>query len=520
MANPAPRKTPETSYDTSAKRPPGLSVTQTAAPRTPPPPRLFHHVVIPLILPVFLSSADGTVVATALPAIAASFGHVEYLSWIVVANLVASTIAAPAYGRLGDAFGRRRMMAAALAVFMAASCLSAFAPNFWLLLAARMLQGLGGGGLMTLAQALVGEHVPPRQRGSFQGYLSANIVAGTTIGPVAGGFITQIWGWHAVFLAYLPVGLVALYLLTRLPEGMRGTGAAGGFDLPGMVLLAGFIVPLLLMVSQLQRLNPAALPGPGGLLALTAAGLTALLWQQNRAAAPLLALPLLRIPAFWRSTAMGACSGASLSAMMTFLPIYFQVVTGASPAQSGLLLIPLTGAVSSGAVLTGWLISRSGRTAIFPTVGLGITAATLIAAAIWAPALSRTELSWLLAGGGLTQGSAMITAQITVQSIAGPRQLGAAAAAVQLSRSLGSAFGAAAAGAVLFGILSLVAGDVAGLFTRMVQFGPGTLDNLDPIARILFLHHVATGFRGVFLTVACFSCMIVACSATLPIRRL
>ena len=510
----------ETSNEPTISRPGALGVASTAALRTPPSPRLFRQVVPPLILPVFLSSADGTVVATALPAIAASFGNVEYLSWIVVANLVASTIAAPAYGRLGDAFGRRRMMMVALLVFMAASCLCALAPNFWLLLAARMLQGLGGGGLMTLAQALVGEHVPARQRGSYQGYLSANIVAGSTIGPVLGGFITQAFGWHAVFFAYVPVGLIAMYLLTWLPAGIRGTGAAGGFDLFGMTLLASFIVPLLMMVSQLQRLNVAALPGLGGLLALTLAGLTALLWQQNRARLPLLALPLLRIPAFWRSTVMGACSGASLSAMMTFLPIYLQVVTGASPAQSGLLLIPLTGAVSSGSVLTGWLTSRTGRTAIFPAIGLSITAVSLIAAAIWAPLLGRGQLSWLLAAGGLTQGSAMITAQITVQSVCGPRQLGAAAASVQLARSLGSAFGAALAGAVLFGVLSMMDLDAATLFTDMVQHGPGVLDNLEPVRRSAVLTEISNAFRGVFLTVACFSCTIVACAATLPIRRL
>lgn len=490
------------------------------APAVAPSPNLFRLIVPPLILPVFLASADGTVVATALPAIAASFGNVEHLSWLVVANLVASTVAAPAYGRLGDAFGRKRMMTIALGVFMAASCLCAFAPDFRLLLAARVVQGLGSGGLMTLAQALVGEHVPPRQRGSYQGYLSANIVAGTTIGPVLGGFITQAWGWHAVFLAYLPVGLLALCLLIRLPAGIRGTGASGGFDLLGMALLASFIVPLLMMVSQLQRLNVAALPGLGGLLALTAAGLTALLWQQRRAAMPLLALPLLRIPAFWRSTVMGACSGASLSAMMTFLPIYLQVVAGASPARSGLLLIPFTGAVSSGSVLTGWLISRSGRTAIFPTIGLAITAASLIAAAVWAPSLGTGPLSWLLAIGGLTQGSAMITAQITVQSVAGPRQLGAAAASVQLARSLGSAFGAAVAGAVLFGTLSVIDLDAVGRFTEMVQHGAGTLDSLEPARRALVLGEIASAFRGVFLTIAAFSCTIVACAATLPTRRL
>jgi MFS family permease len=136
------------------------------APRAQVPKSLFRLVVPPIILPVFLSAADGTVVATALPAIAASFGEVENLSWVVVANLIASTIAAPAYGRLGDQFGRRRMMLVALCIFMAASGLCAIAPNFGLLLVARVLQGLGGGGLMTLAQALLGENVPPRQRGS------------------------------------------------------------------------------------------------------------------------------------------------------------------------------------------------------------------------------------------------------------------------------------------------------------------------------------------------------------------
>jgi predicted MFS family arabinose efflux permease len=411
------------------------------------------------------------------------------------------------------------MMMIALGIFMAGSCLCAFAPTFGILLVARVIQGLGGGGLMTMAQALVGENVPPRQRGTYQGYLSANIVAGATIGPVMGGFLTEAWGWHSVFLAYLPVGVVALLLLIRLPPGVRGSRTSG-FDLIGMVLLTSFIVPLLLMVSRLQTLNTAALPGLAFLLVLTGAGLVVLLWQQKRASAPLLALPLLRIPDFWRSTVMGACSGASLTAMMTFLPIYLQIVAGASPAETGLLLIPLTGAVSSGSVLTGWLISRTNRVAIFPTVGLSITAVTLVALAIWAPSLDRVQLSWLLALGGLTQGSAMLTAQIVVQAAAGPRQLGAGAASVQLARSLGSAFGAAAAGAVLFGILSAMDSDTANLFSEMVRHGPGMLETLEPARRILVQSEIATAFRGVFLTVACFSCIVVACAATLPMKRL
>lgn len=498
-------------------------MTQPAVLQSLPPKNLFRLVVPPIVLPVFLASADGTIVATALPAIAATFGEVQHLSWVVVANLIASTIAAPAYGRLSDLFGRRRMMVGALCMFMTASGLCAIAPSFGVLLGARVLQGLGSGGLMTLAQALLGETVPPRQRGSYQGYLSANIVAGSTIGPVAGGFITQLWGWHAVFLAYLPVGLVAILLVLRLPAGTgRTTGRRGiaGFDAPGMLLLTGVIVPLLLAVTQLQHLDPATLPRAGGLLVLAGGVACILVWQQNRAAAPLLALPLLRLPAFWRSDVMGACSGASLTAMMTFLPIYLQVVTGASPGQTGLLLIPLTGAVSSGAVLTGWLISRSGRTAIFPTIGLSVTALTLIGLAIWAPSLTRVQLSWVLALGGLCQGSSMITAQITVQMVAGPAQLGAAAASVQLSRSLGSAFGAAAAGAVLFGLLAAMDPATSELFFDMVRHGPGVLSALPAPRQVLMQTEIANAFRGVFVTVACFSCTIVLCAATMPVRRL
>jgi MFS family permease len=488
-------------------------------PIAPPTRSLFRTVVPPIILPVFLAAADGTVVATALPAIAASLGEVDKLSWIVVANLIASTVAAPAYGRLADLFGRRRIMVMALCVFMVASILCALAPTLPLLLAARVLQGLGSGGLMTLAQALLGELVPPRERGSYQGYLSANIVAGATIGPVGGGFITQMWGWHAVFLAYVPLGLVAIALVMRLPKS-RPTGVRAGFDLPGMALLTMFILPLLLAVSQLQTLSPAILPRLGVLLALAGLALAALLWQQKRAKSPLLALPLMKIPSFWRADVMAACSGASLTAMITFLPVYFVVVAGASPGEAGLLLIPLTAAVSSGSVITGWLITRTGRTAVFPTVGLTITAFTMIALALWAPQLSKAELAWVLALGGVCQGSAMLTAQITVQAVGGVRNLGAAAASAQLSRSLGSAFGAAAAGAVLFGILSAMNQDTAALFFDMVRRGPSVLAALTADHRALVQQEVAAAFRGVFLTVACFACITVAMAATLPLRRL
>jgi len=485
----------------------------------PPRRTLFLAVFPPIVLPVFLSAADGTVVATALPAIAASLGQVELLSWVVVANLIANTIAAPAYGRLGDLFGRRGMMMVALGVFMAASLLCAFATTLPMLIGARVLQGLGGGGLMTLAQALLGENVPSRARGSYQGYLSACIVGGSTLAPVAGGLLTEAWGWQSVFLAYLPLCVIAMLLMLRLPPGVRSQGRAT-FDATGLLLLTGFIVPLLVALSQLQRLDPSALPMIVGLVAVAAVALAVLIWQQLRTTAPLLALRLLRQPAFWRSDVMSACSGASLVALITFLPIYFQVVGGASPAQTGLLLLPLTAGTSCGSVITGWLMSKTGRTAIFPAIGLMVTAVTLVVLAIWAPQMSRMEMAWMLALGGVCQGSAMITAQVTVQVVAGTRQLGAAAASVQLARSLGSAFGVALAGAVLFIVLSTIDPSAAALFFEMIRHGSTILAALPGEQQVLVQAEIATAFRGVFLTVACFSCTIVAMAWTMPVRRI
>src|SRR5208283_1857456 len=150
-----------------------------------------------------------------------------------------------------------------------------------------------------------------------------------------------------------------------------------------------------------------------------AVGLALLLWQQRRVSAPITALPLLKLPAFWRSDVMAACSGAALTGMIVFLPLYLQAVMGATPGEAGALLIPLTVSVSSGSVLTGWLISRTGRTAVFPMVGLAITAATMGYLARAAAGMTRVELSWWLAMGGLCQGSAMLTAQVTVQKVAG-----------------------------------------------------------------------------------------------------
>src|SRR6476659_5824636 len=178
--------------------------------------RLFLTVFPSIMLPMFLAVVDQTIVATALPAIAASLGNVERVSWVVVAYLLAGTIAAPVYGQLRDIYGGRRMMFVALAIFLAASVLCAAATSIEMLAFGRILQGRGGGGLMTLSQALIGEAIPPRERARYQGYLAGVAVSSNTFGPVAGGYLTQAFGWPSIFLVNIPLGLGAVLLVLRL----------------------------------------------------------------------------------------------------------------------------------------------------------------------------------------------------------------------------------------------------------------------------------------------------------------
>lgn len=206
--------------------PPDAMPEATAENEIPDTRGLFFRVFPSICLPMFMAAVDQTIVATALPQIAASLGDVERIGWIVVAYLMATTIAAPVYGRLGDVLGRKRLLLVAMAVFVAASVACALAPTLLWLIAARVAQGAGGGGLMTLSQALVGETVPPRERVRYQGYLAAIFMVSSTFGPVAGGWLTARFGWPSVFLINVPLGAVAAVLALRLPA--RAGGRRGG----------------------------------------------------------------------------------------------------------------------------------------------------------------------------------------------------------------------------------------------------------------------------------------------------
>jgi EmrB/QacA subfamily drug resistance transporter len=501
--------------------PPTATTTDTAlATSDVPVTRAQFFKVFPSIcLPMFLASVDGTIVATALPNIAGALGDVERISWVVVAYLMATTIAAPVYGRLGDVLGRKRLMFVALAVFIGASLACALAPTMLALIGARVLQGAGGGGLMTLSQALVGEIVPPRERPRYQGYLAGTFMVSSTFGPVAGGWLTQHFGWASVFLVNLPLGAIALLLAFRLPN----RPVAGGrfrFDWIGIVLLAGFVIPLLLALERAQRLSVAALPMMAGLVALAACSLWLLLKQERRAASPLIPVKVLSHGSIWRADAIAACVGAMIVGGVTFMPIYLQVVRGADPSMVGLLMLPLTAGIALGSVATGRLMSRTGRTAIFPSIGQGLTAIGWAVLALFGSAIPLAWLPALFIVISFTTGSAMPVVQLTVQMVAGPKNLGAASASVQFTRSIGAALGTASVGAVLFAALAAQDPRIAALFADVVEQGPHVLNGVSAELRGALAADIVGAFRAAFLTIAGFSVTAMLLAWSLPMRRL
>ncbi len=482
-------------------------------------PPAFLTIFPSIMLPMFLAVVDQTIVATALPAIAAATGEVERASWIVVSYLIAATVAAPIYGRLGDSFGRRKVMFSALSLFIVASVLCAMAPTVELLSLARVLQGLGGGGLMTLSQALVGETIPPRERARYQGYLAAVAVCANTFGPVAGGFLTEHFGWQAIFLVNVPIGLGAMALTRRLPNS-TAERLPWRADPGGLFFFTLFVATILLALERVQHADVASLPLGGVLFVIGIVALVLLVRQENRAASPLIPLALLRQPAIWRSDALAACHGAALVSLITFLPVYLEVVRGFTPSTTGLLLVPLTIGIGTGSLVTGRLVNTTGLTTVFPTVGLTLCTGNFIVLAFFASGLGTTGLAVLLLLTGLFMGTVMGVVQVSVQSAAGQMRLGEAAASVQFSRSIGAAFGTALVATLLFAVLAIKNPAAATVFASMIEHtkvagAPLSVGQLADIQA-----DIAEAFRAAFLLMAAFTAGGFLLALTNPLRRI
>lgn len=409
----------------------------------------FFHVAPAM----FLGALDQTIIAAALPAIAGSLGGLSYLAWVVTGYLLAATVAAPLFGRMGDAYGRKTMLLWALGLFVAGSALCAIAPTLVILIFARALQGFGGGGLMTLAQALLGEVVSPKERGRFQGWFGTVFALASTLGPVIGGVLSQHLGWRSVFWINIPLGLGAAVAAFRA-KNTPGTGICR-LDYAGTSVLIASTVALLLALSmgghEISWTSPALL----ALTVLGIGGFALLLKVEQKSQDPLISPQLIEEPVIWRASLTVLLFAAVLFGLIVQLPIFFQTALRSSPTVSGLLLIPLTLAEVVVSTATGLRISTTGHPRTAMAAGLSIvTAAFLVLAAGLKLGPAFIALLTFLIGAGL--GSTMPAAQTMVQWASGEKRLGVGTAAVSFSRSIGGAMGTALASAVLLGALQVV----------------------------------------------------------------
>ena len=407
----------------------------------------FRTVMAGLLLVLTLASLDQNIVATALPGIVSELGGLAHLSWVVTAFLVASTATTPLYGKLSDSYGRRALFFVAVVVFLAGSALCGLAQDMGQLIVFRAVQGLGAGGLITLAQTTVGDLLAPRERGRYQGLFTAVFAACSVAGPLLGGFITDALSWRWIFYINLPVGALALVLIAlalRRPNRV----IHHRIDFAGAALMVGGTVSAILVLTL--DTSPEAWSRPATWIEVAAAvvcfGL--LVWRERRAAEPILPPRLFRDQVFVVGASVVGLTAVALFGAVIFLPLFFQLVLGAGASQAGLMLSPLMGGVIVASVVGGRLLSRTGRYKFLPVTGLSVACLAFLLLA-WLAQSRGSVLSLELSLVGLGVGLGLVMPNLTtaIQNAVQPQDLGVATSAASFFRSLGGALGVALAGA-------------------------------------------------------------------------
>ncbi|MFJ4960953.1 DHA2 family efflux MFS transporter permease subunit [Streptomyces sp. NPDC088729] len=410
-----------------------------------------------LLLGMLLAALDQTIVSTALPTIVSELGGLDHLSWVVTAYLLAATAATPLWGKLGDQYGRKKLFQTAIVIFLIGSALCGVAQNMSQLIGFRALQGLGGGGLMVLSMAIVGDIVTPRERGKYQGLFGAVFGVTSVLGPLLGGFFTQHLSWRWVFYINLPIGVVALVVIAAVLH-IPVRRDRHTIDYLGTLLIAAVATGLVLVASLGGTTWPWASPQIIALAVLAVVLLAAFVAVERRAAEPVLPLKLFRIRTFSLVAVISFVIGFAMFGAMTYLPTFLQVVHGITPTMSGVHMLPLVFGLLITSTGSGQIVSRTGRWKVFPVVGTALTTAGLLLLHRLDEHSSTWEMSvyFFVFGAGL--GLVMQVLVLVAQNSVSYEDLGVATSGATFFRSIGAAFGVAVFGTVftdrLTGMLS------------------------------------------------------------------
>lgn len=396
---------------------------------------------------LLLASLDQTIVSTALTTISRDFHRLDLYGWVVTSYLLTSTASTPLYGKISDQFGRKRIFQMSIVIFLAGSVLSGLSQTMYQLIAFRGLQGLGAGGLMTLAFAIIGDVIPPRERGRYQGYFGAIFAVASVLGPLVGGFLVDQASWRWVFYVNIPVGAVAMVVINRVLR-LDHRPRRSKVDVAGSILIVGGVCLILVAVqvaSAAARFTAStwAFGIPGIVLIL------AFVWWETRAEDPIIPLHLFRIPSYAVANVLSFITGTVMFGAMIFLPLYLQQARLVSPTVAGLRMLPMMAGVLVSSITAGRIVSRSGRYKMFVIAG---TAVMSLGFGIMTT-ISISTGAWTLAGEMFLVGSGVgMFMQILVMSVQNAvpiEHMGVATASVTFFRSLGGAVGSAVLGAIL-----------------------------------------------------------------------
>ncbi|MFG2312898.1 DHA2 family efflux MFS transporter permease subunit [Streptomyces sp. NPDC048566] len=457
---------------------------------------------------MLLAALDQTIVSTALPTIVSDLGGLEHLSWVVTAYLLASTAATPLWGKLGDQYGRKRLFQTAIVIFLIGSALCGMAQNMGELIGFRALQGLGGGGLMVLSMAIVGDLVPPRERGRYQGLFGAVFGATSVLGPLLGGLFTQHLSWRWVFYVNLPVGVVALVVIAAVLHIPRKS-ARHVIDYLGTFLIAAVATCLVLVASLGGTTWDWNSPQIIGLALLGAVLGFAFVAVERRAAEPVLPLKLFRVHTFTLSAVISFIVGFAMFGAMTYLPTFLQVVQGVTPTMSGVHMLPMVFGLLLSSTVSGQIVSRTGRWKVFPVAGTGITALGLLLLHQLDENSGTGEMSAYFFVFGLGLGLVMQVLVLIVQNAVSYEDLGVATSGATFFRSIGASFGVAVFGTVFASRLGenltkALGGQQLppGITADSLKADPKGIGSLPPGLRPPVLHAFATSITDVFLYAA------------------